>query len=285
MLNKIITLSLSILWLAGCSNAVSYQHSERSSIALEVRTTDPQQPLQGIIGVKTRTIIVAPGIKNSSDDGNNGESTSVISDFKLQRKESDGFFGFGSTNIQSAFITGAAAKDASAGTAKALGGFVIDGAGDSALFKGNVMSSMYNFLVEIGENDVQAREYVKQLDSLLALLPKNYVNNTYYSESGNILEKRDLTNYNPIQKGFLEVLNYEDDFVSDSIIALEKMEKNRSIKYKASLAGVATDINEADLVMLQTELKRLKAEKKEFFNMVGNHNVIDMAAAYMTSLL
>jgi hypothetical protein len=281
MLNKIIALSLSILWLTGCSNAVSYQHSERSSIALEIKTIDPQQPLQGIIGIKTRTIVVAPGIKNSA----NGESTSVISDFKLNRGPSEGLFGFGSTNIQSAFITGDAAKNASASTAKALSGLGIDGAGDSATLKRNIMANIYRFLDKNKTKDVKAKEYLEQLDKLLALLPNNYVNNTYYSLSGNVLEQRNPANYLVKSEGFLEVLNYEQVLVSGSIARLEEMEKNRSMKYKASLAGVATDINATDLAMLQGELKRLKAEKTAFFNMIGNHNVIDMAAAYMISSL
>jgi hypothetical protein len=91
--------------LAGCSNAISYHHSERSSIALEARTTDPQQPLQGIIGVKTRTIIVAPGMTQQASQANiagNGESTSLISDFKFERDPNEWWW-FGSTVIQSAY--------------------------------------------------------------------------------------------------------------------------------------------------------------------------------------
>ncbi|NQY62146.1 MAG: hypothetical protein HRT38_00265 [Alteromonadaceae bacterium] len=284
MLIKIITLSLSILWLAGCSNAVSYHHSERSSIALEVRATDPQQPVQGIVGVKTRTILVAPGIKDSEAE-NNGESTSVISDFKLKREANENFFGFGSTIIQSAFITGDAAKNAPPSTAKALSGLGVDGAGDSAIFKRIILVNIYSFLEEKKAKDAKAQEYLDQLDKLLTLLPNNYVNNTYYSLSGNVLQKKNPASYTVKTQGFLEVLNYEQVLVSGSISKLEKMETNRSIKYKASPAGLATDINAADFTMLQGELKRLRAEKKDFFNMIGSHNVIYMAAAYMTSFL
>lgn len=295
-IKQIISL-LVILWLAGCSNAVSYHHSERSSIALEVRTTDPQQPLQGIIGVKTRTIVVAPGMKGSSDkqaestgddkSESKGESTSVISDFNLQRKKSEDFFGFGSTEIQSAFITGAAAINAPTSTVKALSGLGIDGVGDSAIFKQNVLTNIYNFLESNQDNDEKSKKYITQLDKLLELLPENYVNNTYYSMSlsGKVLEKRDTTSYQPLKKAFLEVLNYEEDLLSDSILHLETMKNDRSIKYKASPAASAADINAADLAMLKKELMRLKKERREFFDMIGSHTVIDMAAAYMTSYL
>jgi hypothetical protein len=272
---------------------VNYHHSERNSIALEVRTTDPQQPLQGVIGIKTRTIVVAPGLKGSSDkeaqtkgDGkDNGESTSVISDFNLQRKESIGFWAFGSTSIQSAFITGDAAKAAPAGTVKALSGLGFEGAGDSAIFKQNVLANIYKFLVHMKKIDEKSKVYLEQLDGLLALLPKNYLNNTYYSMSGKVLEKKDTTAYPVKPEPFLEVLNYEQVLVSGSIAELEKMEADRSIKYKASAAGSATDITASDLIMLQGELKRLKAERRAFFDMIGNHSVIDQAAAYMTSYL
>lgn len=283
MLIKQIILSLVVLWLAGCSNAVSYHHSERSSIALEVRATDPQQPLQGIIGVKTRTIVVAPGMKGSSDKKNEGESTSVISDFNLQRKESDDFFGFGSTEIQSAFITGEAAVLAPVSTIKALGG--VDSAGDSVIFKQNVLANIYKFLVSNQATDEKSKEYITQLDKLLALLPKNYINNTYYSMSGNVLEKKDTSGYLVKPQPFLEVLNYEQVLVSGSIAELEKMEADRSIKYKAGPAASAADINKADLAMLQGELKRLKEERRAFIDMIGSHSVIDKAAAYMTSYL
>lgn len=297
MFIKQIISSLAVLWLAGCSNAVSYHHSERSSIALEVRATDPQQPLQGIIGVKTRTIVVAPGMKGSSgkqaestgdDKGESkGESTSVISDFKLQRKESKDFFGFGSTSIQSAFITGDAAILAPASTVKALSGVDIDGAGDSGIFKQNVLTNIYNFLEGNQDKDEKSKKYIIQLDKLSELLPENYVNNTYYSMSlsGKVLERRDASSYQPLSKAFLEVLNYEEDLVSDSILHLETMLNDRSIKYKAGPAAAAAVINAADLAMLQGELKRLKEERRAFVDMIGNHSVIDRAAAYMTSYL
>lgn len=117
-MKKIYSLSVSIIFsiiITGCSNAVSYHHSERNSIALEFRTTEPQQPLQGNIGVKTRTALVTPGLNNIADQTNTkksgpGESLSVISDFSFKREKVDGF-SFGKTTIKSAFITGIPAKE------------------------------------------------------------------------------------------------------------------------------------------------------------------------------
>lgn len=278
-------LVLIVLWLTACSNAVSYHHSERNSIALEVRATDPQQPVQGIIGVKTRTIVVAPGITDATDAKNNGESASVISDFKLKREASEEFFGFGSTMIQSAFITGEAAKEAPASAAKALSGLGIDGVADSPIFKRNIMANIYRFLEQNKTQDAQAKQYLDQMDKLLTLLPKNYANNTYYTLTGNVLEKRNPASYLAKPQAFLEVVNYEQVLVSGSIAALKKMETDRTVKYKASAGVAAVDITASDLTMFKAELKRLKEEKQTYAELIGSHGVIDRAATYMTSFL
>ncbi len=285
MLIKQSIIILLILWLTGCSNAVSYHHTERNSIALEVRPTDPQQPVQGIIGIKNRTIVVAPRIKDPIDPKNNGESASVISDFKLKREESEDFFGFGTTVIQSAFITGEAAKKAPPSAAKALSGLGIDGVADSAIFKRTVMANIYRFLEQNKSQDDDAKKYLAQMDQLLTLLPKNYVNNTYYILNGNVLEKRQPANYTPKPQAFLEVLNYEQVLVTGSIVTLEKMQTDRTVKYKASAGATAADITANDLALFQVELTRLKEEKQNYAQLIGSHQVIDMAAAYMTSFL
>ena len=285
MLIKQSILFLLIVWLTGCSNAVSYHHTERNSIALEVSPSDPQQPVQGIIGIKTRTIVVAPGITDPLDPKNNGESASVISDFKLKREESKDFFGFGTTVIQSAFITGEAAKKAPPSAAKALSGLGIDGVADSAIFKRTVMANIYRFLEQNKSQDDKAKKYLQQLDKLLELLPEDYVNNTYYMLNGNILEKKMPANYIPKPQAFLEVLNYEQVLVTGSIETLEKMQTDRKIKYKASGGAAAADITAKDLAMFEAELTRLKAEKQNYAQLIGSHLVIDMAAAYMTSFL
>ena len=106
------------VFLFGCANAISYHHSERNSIALEFRTTEPQQPLQGNVGVKTRTVLISPGMQ---DNDNNGKSLSVVSDFNFKR-ESDPDSNFGKTIIKSSFITGEAAKIVTKESVEALSG-------------------------------------------------------------------------------------------------------------------------------------------------------------------
>jgi hypothetical protein len=128
MFKKILTVITCLSSLTACSNAISYHHSERSSIALEARSTDPQQPIQGIIGVKTRTIVVAPGISVPTTVpgmSDNGEATSLISDFKIDRVP-NALSLFDSTVIRSAFITGDAAKVATKAVTTAISGIDTD---------------------------------------------------------------------------------------------------------------------------------------------------------------
>ncbi|MFT6920998.1 MAG: hypothetical protein ACJA2G_003654 [Cognaticolwellia sp.] len=293
MLIKSLSLCvLSVIGLASCSNAVSYHHSERSSIALELRTSDPQQPIQGIIGVKTRTIVVAPGVGPNvgpNDEGislsDKGESTSVISDFKLKRSPSDDFFGFGTTTVQSAFITGDAAKNAPSSTSNALSGIGIASASDQATLQRNVMENIYRFLSLRNANDAVAKQHIDRLNKLAKLLPDNYASKIYYDISSNVLIKQDNSGYTPKKDGFLEVLQYEKSFLGGSITSIETMEIDRTIKFKASSGAAATNITMADLTLLKSELKRLQDEKRTFFDLIGNHNAIDSAAAYMVSKL
>ncbi|WP_440874662.1 hypothetical protein [Thalassotalea sp. PLHSN55] len=291
---RLVATCLSVAILAGCSNAVSYHHSERNSIALEVRGTDPQQPVQGIIGVKTRTILVTPGIEEAEqeDEGEQkgqatakGESTSVISDFKLKREEAKEFFAFGSTHLQSALITGDAAKNAPKSTSKALSGIGISGASDEATLQLNVMQDIYSFLNERKATDAIAKKHVEQLDNLAELLPKDYLTKTYYDIDSTTLVTVDMASHVVNPRPFLEVLYYEHSLLGGSISSIKEMEQDRNVKYQASAGATAQVITSADLTMLQAKLKQLKADKRTFFDMIGNHNAIDSAAAYMVSML
>lgn len=286
LINKLSLLALLILSLTACSNAVTYHHSERSSIALEARSTDPQQPLQGNIGVKTRTIVVTPGIQNNptlAGFSATGESTSVISDFKLDR-DPKGVWQFGSTKIQSAFITGEAAKHAPANSAAALGGLGIDAIGDEATFKREVMKDIYRQLDNIKAKDAKAQEHIERLDALAALLPEDYKTVIYYSLSGGVLQQKDMAAYRPKPSKFLEVINYEETLLSTSINNLKEMVNDRTVKYKTT-GNPAADITSQDLKTLLDEQKRLEQARQSFFNLIGNHNAIDMAAAYAISSL
>ena len=112
------TVALASVVISGCANSINYHHSERTSIALEAKPNDPTQPIQGNVGLKARTILVAPGVKGGFGFGSisgseKGESTSAISDFYLRRKpasDDDVNSVFGTTIVRGAFITGDAAK-------------------------------------------------------------------------------------------------------------------------------------------------------------------------------
>ena len=162
-----------VVLLAGCSNAVSYHHSERNSIALEGRTTDPQQPVQGVIGVKTRTILVTP----KTEDGN--DSLSVVSDFKLNR-ESNKDSWFNTTRVTSAFLTGEAAAHAPATTIAAVSGLGHGAIGDSSVKQVILMESIYQMLTTITDDEI-ANNHVKALDNLATKLPPKLNEHTYYS--------------------------------------------------------------------------------------------------------
>jgi len=122
-------------------------HAEQFSITLETKTTDPQQPLQGNIGVKTRTVIVAPEKKGSNTPPltDLGEAASVISGFSLGRKESGVFE---KTDINSALITGNAAVD-----------------------NFQLMHQIYDNLKTVKDSDTEAARHVLLLDGLGKLIP------------------------------------------------------------------------------------------------------------------
>ncbi len=307
LLKQLIPLAL-VLFLTGCANAITYHHSERVSIALEARSTDPQQPVQGIIGIKTRTVVVSPGVKGaeaeststdkpeqvskSEDMGKTkstalGESASVISDFKLSR-ETNEFWNFGTTKIKSAFITGEAAKNAPKASTKALSGIGVDAIGDAGTLKRAMMSNIYEQLKLIQDADAKAKEHVERLDKLAELLPEKYnETGTYYtfSKKKHLLEKRDMTKYKLSDDKFIQAVEYEKELLIGSIQSLKFMVDDRTAKYKEDSAGVAIDISKEKIEELKKEQKRLSEARKTFFNLIGNHDAIDMAATYAISSL
>lgn len=286
LLKQCLSLAL-VLSVTACSNSITYHHSERNSIALEARATDPQQPLQGIIGVKTRTVVVAPGMKKEkgqANTSNNGESTSVINDFRLDRDPKD-TWEFGTTTIQSAFITGEAAIHAPATSVAALSGLGIDGLSKDTAFKREMMTDIYRRLDHRKDDDAIAREHVARLDALASLLPKEYKTGTYYILSNQVLKQRDMAGFQYKNKKFLEAIDYEQVLLSGSITYLNKMASDREVKYKATSLDPAAVITSVQLEQLLLEKKRLEMARLAFFNLIGNHNAIDMAAAYAISSL
>ena len=264
----VVTFITCVLHLSACSNAITYHHSERNSIALEAKQTDPQQPIQGVIGIKTRTVVVTPGLGDSEP----GESASVISDFKLQR-DPGGFFDFGKTSIQSAFITGDAAIGAPASTAAAVGGL---GSGevsnDLTIHRKKTLQNIYNQLKTMAsQNDTTAGEHVARLDKLSTLLP-DISANKYYQTSGNDLI--DVTTIPAFSANFQGVIDFEE-FLRGSLAHIENMENNRVITYAGNV------VSDTEMKEILKNKKRIEGEREEFFKSIGNSAAIDSAALYV----
>lgn len=268
--------------LVGCNNAVTYHHSERTSITLEARSTDPQQPIQGNVGVKTRTVVVTPGIEDSS--GGFKESTSVISDFKIQ-KDSKGVFQFGHTNIQSAFITGEAAQFAPKGAAEALSGLSVEPIGDVSTIKRNIMKDVFRLLDQIKDDDPGAKTHLARLNALAKLLPEKYETLKYYEASGKVMSEIDMATYSKKPQEFLEVIQYEEKLINGSIVELNKMFNDRAVKYQDSSGAAPREITKDELKNFKNELKRLQEARNSYFRLIGNHNAIDSAATYIVGKL
>lgn len=93
-------------WLTGCSNALYFYETEKISMSLEGRP-DSSQPVQGSLGLKQRVAILAP--PNDPDTMTKGEAMSMISSFRF-RKDPGTLRDLGPVTIQTAFVTGKAAR-------------------------------------------------------------------------------------------------------------------------------------------------------------------------------
>ena len=275
---KIIHLVLISLFamthLAGCSNAVTYHHSERNSIALETRATDPQQPVQGNIGIKTRTIVVTPKMDKQS-----GKSTNVVSDFELKRKPNESWYKFGTTEISSTFMTGKAATLASTQSILAVKGGLGSGAlGPLNVHKKMILQNMYDTLDELTE-DKSAVKLKKRLDNLHKLLP-DVSKMTFYHLTNN---KSNLTGFQgnqvkSISADFDGVMNYLE-LIDNSLYALDHMQDNRSVTY------ISKDIDEKQLNLLKQARQTLVKERETFNETIGNSPSIDETITFITDIL
>tara|TARA_B100000614_G_scaffold262547_1_gene296756 strand:- start:1880 stop:2743 length:864 start_codon:yes stop_codon:yes gene_type:complete len=287
-MKKIIILCfLAILTAAGCSNAITYYHAERASIALEAKTTDPQQPVQGNIGIKSRTVLVAPGKKGSrpfwykapkTPDGKSaelGEATSVISDFKLTREKSGVF---GKTDINSSFITGDAAVAAPPESSKAISGLGFGPVSNVTVNDINLLSKIYDQLTTLKteEKSVEAGRQAALLDELGKFIPQDASTKTYYvARSSN----KDLTaRTTTFSKDFKGALSYIR-IILTSLQSLKIMEENRAVTYEGN---TISPTEYKDLMQRKSELEM---EKNNFYATIGNSNIIDSAAAFVTSRL
>ena len=85
---------------SGCTNALYFYETGKISLTVEGRP-DSTQPVQGNLGYKQRTAVVAPG-KVDRATGRSTDSASMISSFRFGTKDK--------ISIRTALITGQAAR-------------------------------------------------------------------------------------------------------------------------------------------------------------------------------
>jgi hypothetical protein len=88
------------LTVTGCTNALYFYETGKISLTVEGRP-DSTQPVQGSLGYKQRTAVVAPGRVDSTTGGRT-DSGSMISSFRFGTKDK--------ISIRTALITGQAAR-------------------------------------------------------------------------------------------------------------------------------------------------------------------------------
>ena len=277
--------------LSSCMNAVTYHHSERLSIAtVESKAADVQQPVQGNIGLKYRTILVAPGKKQSTAGVTTdlGESTSVVSDFNLVRKPN----GMSSTTtITSAFMTGAAAEAAPASSAAAISGVGYDGPSDVAVDRAALLRNILKSLKTLqGEGDKSAERHIKDLDHLAGAmkdLTSGISSREYYDLSGTTVTDNtgpasqfDFATKTPT---FLDAVNYEN-MLRGQIARIQSIESNwRTYQYQRN--GTTNPVTLTDLAVFLKRKKEIQEEHRQFFNRIGSSYLIDNATSYVTARL
>lgn len=265
-----IRLAILVLLLGGavaCSS-VAYHHSERNSLALEVRQTDPAQPVHGTFGLKTRTVLVSP----EAVDGN---AASVVSDFRLARTTKGVF---GRTRIDSMFLTGKAAVNASPGAAAAVGGLSSAKVGsDAALAQKEVLRNIHATATALAQSgDETAMGLVARLDKLGELVPSAVPSSVpFYDIDG----ANRLTPQAPALRRatFVDAVDFLDAY-DTSIASIEIAKLDRSV-----LAAGGGVISSAQLLKFEDELKALLKERADFAADLANSPAFDRAAKYVLS--
>ncbi|MGH8601504.1 MAG: hypothetical protein ACREXR_01595 [Gammaproteobacteria bacterium] len=107
-LTGVLVLAIAFTWLTGCSNALYFYETEKIAMSLEGRP-DSSQPVQGSLGLKQRVAVVAPPEDPDTMTGAKSEALSMISSFRF-RKDPGTLRDIGPVTIQTAFVTGKAAK-------------------------------------------------------------------------------------------------------------------------------------------------------------------------------
>lgn len=253
----------SISALASACSTVAYHHSERLSLALEAKQTDPAQPLHGNLGLKTRTVLVAP-------EGTNGDAANVVSDFKLRRTP-EGFFG--RTQINSAFLTGAAAAAAPPTTAAVMGGLASTAVGtDASVRQKLLVRNVYQTLHALGEPAAAA--HAARLDRLAGLVPSSPAGPFYtLGPAGRTLQPTAFTP--PPTADFNRSLAYLDA-LDTSIAAIQQVEKDRGI---TDAAGAPFSASQMDA--LKKEKAALQKERNAFAASLSDSPAFESAARYV----
>lgn len=273
--------SSSIILLAGalsaCFNAVSFHQSERVSIALEARTTDPQQPVQGTIGIRNRTIVVAPGKRNIIATGfqQPGEATSIISDLNFVRSKGDSN-GFGKTTVTSAFIAGAAANSAPTDAIKAISGLGANPLGDLTVMQEQTLRNILAQLEQMNrDGDAVATGHLAALNALADKLPTDLATRVYYNFSAGNITSNPL---GTLRSGFAGVLDY-DVTMRQSLAGIREIEGNRA--YTQNGNAITPD----QMTALLQAKNRIAKERQELYKTIGSNSAIDVAAAYVIGKL
>lgn len=262
MLRRTLVLVGAIPALASACSTVAYHHSERVSLALEAKQTDPAQPLHGNLGLKTRTVLVAP-------EGTNGDAANVVSDFKLRRTP-EGLFG--RTQINSAFLTGAAAAAAPSTTVAVMGGLASAAVGTEASVRQKLLvRNVYQTLNALGE---PAAAHVDGLDRLAGLVPGSPAGPFYtLGPTGKTLQPTVFTP--PPTADFRKSLAYLDA-LDTSIAAIQAVEKDRGI---ADAAGAPFSASQMDA--LKKEKAALQKERAAFAASLTDSPAFESAARYV----
>ncbi|MGQ0445680.1 MAG: hypothetical protein ACT4O2_11295 [Beijerinckiaceae bacterium] len=107
-LTGVLVLAIAFTWLIGCSNALYFYETEKIAMSLEGRP-DSSQPVQGSLGLKQRVAVVVPPEDPDTMTKAKSEALSMISSFRF-RKDPGTLRDIGPVTIQTAFVTGKAAK-------------------------------------------------------------------------------------------------------------------------------------------------------------------------------
>ncbi|MFH0343327.1 MAG: hypothetical protein ACHBNF_14655 [Chromatiales bacterium] len=146
-----LVLAIALTWLTGCSNALYFYETEKIAMSLQGRP-DSSQPVQGSLGLKQRVAIVAP----PEDPDTMGEALSMISSFRF-RKDPGTLRDIGPVTIQTAFVTGKAARSLDPPQAKQIA---------RAIAQAQVVSEPISTDVEIADDIISRLKKPEREDDL-----------------------------------------------------------------------------------------------------------------------